>query len=244
MDQEKQMNKIAFPKFTKKNPSPNYQKLIGMYEYMHKNGMKKFNVPESKSWVDSKNVFPGKKTLQHAEYVKMMCDHYNAKTLLDFGAGKSEHYNLPIKDKKGKSYINLQDYWGLNEIKTYEPALGYKIPNKKFDAVICTDVIEHVFFGDVFWTIKELFLRAKKFVYVNISCDLTKTVLPNGENVHVTVRKPEYWHGVLDTISSEFPGIDYVLVCASNPAVTLGKKEFIFFQRINFNKLGNKLSTH
>ncbi len=233
---------MKFPKYTKENPSPNYQKLLDIYSDMHKNGKRKLSSNGTISLSDPDDTFPGKQTLQHAGIIKKMCDFYNPRSMLDFGSGKSNHYNTQINDKEGRTFENLKQYWGLAEIETYEPGLGSKLSDNIFDAVICTDVIEHIFFGDVFWTLQELFKKSRKFVYVNISCDLTNTFLPNDENVHITVRSPDYWNGVLDTISSQFQEIDYVLCCTSNPVVSKGEKKYIFYQRKNLSNLKGKFT--
>lgn len=233
---------MKFPKYTKINPSPNYSKLIKIYSDMHEHGKQKMSDNGKIERSSPEETFPGKQALQHAGTIKQMCDHYSPATMLDFGSGKSNHYKIPITDKEGKQYDNLKHFWGLDEIEMYEPGLGSTLSDEIYDAVICTDVIEHVFFGDVFWTLRELFKKARMFVYVNISCDLTKTFLPNNENVHITVRSPDYWNGVLDSISSDFEGIDYVLACTSNPAITKGNKKFVYFQRKNLSNLDGKFS--
>jgi len=233
---------MKFPKYTKKNPSPNYFKLIEIYSDMHKRGKRKLNENGEIELSSPEDTFPGKQTLQHAGTIKQLCDHYNPSSMLDFGSGKSGHYNIPINDKNGNQYKNLKQFWGLEHVDAYEPALGSNMSDKIYDSVICTDVIEHVYFGDVFWTLHELFKKAKMFVYVNISCDLTKTYLPNNENVHITVRSPDYWNGVLDSISAEYEGIDYVLACTSNPAVTKGNKKYFYYQRKNLSNLNDKFT--
>ena len=237
------MSNFLFPSYTKSNPSPAYTQLIEMYRHMHEHGMDKFDVREGEERIEAKDVFPGRQALQHAGPIKTLCDKHKPETLFDFGAGKSGHYNIPLKDEHGNNFKNLQEFWNLNSIVTYEPALGSKMPRKKFDAVICTDVIEHVFIGDVFWTIEELFKKARKFVYLNISCDLTKTLLPNGENVHVTVRKPNYWYGVVDAIAARYAGLDYMMACGTNPIMTGQNKKVHFFQRIDHNSLNGKFTT-
>ena len=39
---------------------------------------------------------------------------------------------------------------------------------------------------------------------------------PNGENAHVTVRTPDWWKGVIDTISINFPSINILLICSTS----------------------------
>ena len=257
------MTNYLFPQYTKLKPSPAHALLIKMYSDMHEHGMEKFDVSDKKFQVNGEDVFPGKQTLKHADQIKQLCDKHSPESLFDFGSGKAGHYDKEIMGSDGKKYNSLKEYWSVKKVVTYEPALGTKIPNRQFDAVICTDVIEHIFIGDVFWTIEEIFKKAKKFVYLNISCDLTSTLLPNGENVHITVRDPEFWHGVVDAISSRYPDVDYKLACGNNLKndkifnkikksmsffwkqlrIKHHGKQYKVFTRIDHNSLGGKFTT-
>lgn len=201
---------------------------------MHSNGIDDNQNFAQKKLFNSQNTFAGIQTLKHAFNIKKMCDLHKPKSILDFGAGKSGHYKQPIIDSEGNKFKNLQDYWSggraLMTIDTYEPGIGQSIPSKKYDAVICTDVIEHIYFGDIFWIIKELFNLAESFVYLNIACKPTVNYfLPNGENAHITIRNPHYWNGVLDTVSSQYENVDYFLSCSFRPPKK--KTKYIFFRR-------------
>ena len=230
-----------FLKFTKENPSPKYFDLIRIYSDMHSHGIDSQNLLEQKKIFKSENTFPGIQTLKHAPNIKKLCDLYKPSSLLDFGSGKSGHYKQPVTDEAGNKFNSLKDYWGLSTIETYEPAIGQSTPSKKYDACICTDVIEHIYFADVFWTIKELFNLSKKFVYLNIACKPTVNYfLPNGENAHITIRSPNYWHGVLDAISSEYEGIDYVLGCSIRPPNK--KTQYVFFRRKDLSDMNGNFT--
>ena len=54
---------------------------------------------------------------------------------------------------------------------------------------------------------------AGKFVLCNIDCFRAHKLLPNGENVHITVREPAYWQGVFETVSNRYPSIDWEIGC-------------------------------
>ena len=77
----------------------------------------------------------------------------------------------------------------------YDPA--YKehntLPDRTFDGVISTDVLEHIPEEVIPKTLYQIFERAKKFVYLAICTRLANAILPNGENAHCTVKEPDWW---------------------------------------------------
>jgi hypothetical protein len=56
---------------------------------------------------------------------------------------------------------------------------------------------------------------ANKLLIVNVACYKAAALLPNGENAHVTVRSPDWWKGAFDTISSNHPNIQVLLICST-----------------------------
>ena len=108
-------------------------------------------------------------------------------TLLDFGGGKGHQY----------SRDNMNHRFGIAilDIDIYDIGIPKysKIPNKVYDGVISIDVLEHIHEKDLDESLTLLFSKAKNFVYIAVSCDPAKTVLPNGLNAHVTIRPPSWW---------------------------------------------------
>lgn len=124
---------------------------------------------------------------EYAPKISSMVKETNSKTLLDYGCGKAEHYSF--------SKINRQ--FGIADNNTYLYDIGVKeyeiLPDGKFDLVICTDVLEHIPEANVEATLDEIFSKATKAVFFVIYCGKAKKLLPNGENAHVTIKKPEWW---------------------------------------------------
>ena len=83
----------------------------------------------------------------------------------------------------------------VSSIRCYDGAYPpfTTLPVGTFDAVICTDVLEHIPEEDIPWILDELFGYAEKLLYVNIACYPAKAILPNGENAHCTIKPVEWW---------------------------------------------------
>lgn len=142
-------------------------------------------------------------------------DHFfqhNIKTVLDYGAGGSDWENdsfEPIEKKSAKQFFNL------DQVTCFEPARNL-FNKKKADCVVCMDVLEHIFITDVPKIVEELFSLAGKLLIVNVACYKAAALLPNGENAHVTVRSPDWWKGVFDTVSMRHKNTEVVLICSTS----------------------------
>jgi hypothetical protein len=77
----------------------------------------------------------------------------------------------------------------------YDPAVKdfSKMPKGTFDAVICTDVLEHIEEQDLDKVIKEIYSKADKFVYLGICNVPADSFLPDGRNSHVTLNNLDWW---------------------------------------------------
>lgn len=191
--------------YTRQNPSARYRELTTMYRTMHAEGEKFLGIPPEKT-------FPGQSLLPQGGRIKEMIMRYGAKTLLDYGAGKGMQYQpMQIIAEGIGEWPSIQTFWGVDEIYCYDPAYTpfNQLPNKKFDGVISTDVLEHCPEEDIPWILDEIFGYATRFVFANVACYPAKKRLPNGENAHCTIREPEWWQRLLSEVSSKHAGIKW-----------------------------------
>lgn len=186
--------------------------MVDMYATLHEEGADK--APGSANpdtHRPPEQTFAGKMLAQHAPTVRAMVRRSGAKTLLDYGAGKGQSYARKDLEIGGEVASTLQDYWSLDEIRCYDP--GYapfsQLPSERFDAVISTDVLEHITEPDLPWILDELFGFARKFVFANVACFPAKKSLPNGQNAHCTVRPPEWWCGLIHAIAMRHTDVSY-----------------------------------
>jgi SAM-dependent methyltransferase len=99
--------------------------------------------------------------------------------ILDYGCGKAQHH---------------PDSW--NSYK-YDPAIPQfstkPDKNKKFDLVLCVDVLEHIPEESLPEIIKELFEYSNKWVFCTAAVKEAGKTLPNGMNAHATVKPEDWW---------------------------------------------------
>lgn len=121
----------------------------------------------------------------NAHHIGRLVEETESKTLLDFGCGKGKQYLVEEEHKSWGIMPHLYDP-GVEEFSV--------LPNDVFDGVISTDVMEHIPEENIQDSLKEIFERAEKFVFLAISTRPAKTILPNGDNAHCTVKPIEWWH--------------------------------------------------
>lgn len=132
----------------------------------------------------SEGFFKGKSCFQHAKSIKKIIDDTKSTTILDFGSGKGQQYTV---DK-------LDFFWGA-KVSCYDPYVEkYKnLPNKKFDGIICTDVLEHIPEESISLVFEEIKRRANKFIFLGICTRPAKKKFSNGTNLHLTVKPIDWW---------------------------------------------------
>ena len=136
------------------------------------------------------SAWAGYDAKNYAEEIKCLRKHHRAKTLLDYGCGKGYQYT--------RKTPTFDEMTGFRSYYLFDPCVeDYKKPprsNRKFDAIICLQVLRHIPNQDIPW-LKEYFARtAKKFVMIGefhptIKQKPKKVTTQYGEN-----RTVEWYH--------------------------------------------------
>ena len=171
--------------YSRTQPSKDYVELLEEYKDLHK---------------DPK-YFNGICLVTHLNTVGNIMLKEGAKSLLDYGCGKGILYHetkcrtMKLNEKGQALGRPLQKIFNLDYYALYDPAYPEhnKLPKGKYDAVICTDVIEHIDEKDVDWILEEIFSYARKFVLLTIACYKALKTFKDGRNVHVNVKPQKYW---------------------------------------------------
>lgn len=143
-------------------------------------------IEQYKQLHQDENLYEGSSLGIHAPSIHQYLSVKDCKSILDYGCGKGIQYS--------KENIHEQYFYGIMP-SLYDPAVKEysKLPKGTFDAVICTDVLEHIEADNVEKVIKEIYSKAGKFVYLGI-CDIpANSILPDGRNSHVTLQDLDWW---------------------------------------------------
>jgi hypothetical protein len=186
------------------NFSKKGNELIGLYESMANDGYERSDGTE----VD--DAFSDFELRAYKEHIIDVLKQYSISTILDYGCGGSNWRTPNFDEESGQSAI---EYFSLNNAYHYEPARN--IDEKQIvDCVISFDVLEHIFISDIPLVLRDMFAYANKLLILNVACYPAAAKLPNGENAHITVRDPQWWKGIVDCISIEYPEVSVLLICS------------------------------
>lgn len=84
--------------------------------------------------------------------------------------------------------------WEL-KIDEYDPAIPGKDepPTKRYDMVVCTDVLEHIESDKIDAVATHLFGLAERYALVVVSLVPTAKTLSDGRQAHILLRSREWW---------------------------------------------------
>lgn len=155
--------------------------------------------------------FRGLSVLTNATAIGKFIREMDARDLLDYGSGAGDAYRSPHK---------VHHTWGVKRpnVCLYDPSFEQyaKKPDRRFDVVICSDVLEHIPEEDVPRFIGGLFNHAKRGVWASVCTRPAKKFFPNtgspGVNLHVTVKPYEWWEQQFKDVAVLFVGVEWRLV--------------------------------
>ena len=136
--------------------------------------------------------------------------HSQGPDLEELAALVSGHPQARVLDLGcGGGHVGFHAAPHVREVVCYDPCYEpfSKLPEGKFDGVICTDVLEHCPEQDLPWIIGELFSYATRFVFANVACFPARKRLPNGENAHCTIQPVAWWVDLVRQIALDHPGV-------------------------------------
>ena len=187
-----------------KKLSPKGQELIKLYSQMASSGYE----TTLGTTIDSESVFSDFESRVLRQDIKALFKQYSIKSVLDYGCGGSDWEVADFDPETGKS---AKSFYELEKVCRYEPARNID-ERRVCDAVLNFDVLEHVFISDIPHVIRDLLKNARKLLVVNVACYPAAATLPDGTNAHITIRDPNWWKGVFDTLTPEFPDVSVVLI--------------------------------
>jgi len=166
--------------FNRDKPSQRYNSLLEEYKVMH--GV-------------SNRMFNGRSLLKFVEIIKSYLEKNECNSVLDYGSGKGALYTEDFHTVTNEINKPLPEYWSLDLCVLYDPAYEehVSLPSGKFDAVICTDVLEHIPEADLGWVLQEIYSKANKMVFLNVACFPALKKLKDGSNAHVSIFSTEEW---------------------------------------------------
>ena len=180
----------------------------------------------------AEDIFDGKSLKYFFLPIKQIIDLTKSQSLIDFGCGKAKFYFDKITIKEIK-YNNVIEYWKIQDYYLYDPGVDIfsTYPKIKMDGVICIDVVEHIPPDDVIIFIENIFKLAKKFVFIVIACYPAGKKLPDGRNVHLSIKNPKEWEEIISKFKIKYPSISPYVIC------TPRREEFVAVSKFGYKAI-------
>lgn len=122
------------------------------------------SVAEARAWqLAHVDHYTGLFLRPHKYAIGDLCRRHQVHSILDYGCGKGQQYDwVDPKDDK-----TLEQYWGAPVAK-FDPCWPpfERLPEGKFDLVLCTHVLGSIPRHDLGWVIDKLYAIATKAVFV------------------------------------------------------------------------------
>lgn len=179
--------------------SPYYYEIIKKYQLFHINGTEK--LPPSKT-------FMGYSLTKWVGKIKEIINLNNCKSILDFGCGKAFLYTNSL-NINNINYKNITEFWNVKDVYLYDPGVVKfsTYPNKKYDGVICTDVIEHIPENDIMNFIQDIFDLSEKFVFIVVALMPASKQFDDGKNIHLCLKSKNEWDKIFNEFKKMYPSI-------------------------------------
>jgi hypothetical protein len=153
------------------------------------------NNPKNWAGNDSKN---------YHNQIRALMDRYDAKSVLDYGCGKGEQYSTlnsyvlhGAPPHVNTEPMTFQTRINAKSVYKFDPCVekfNIEPVDKKFDAVICTQVLGSVPDVDIFW-IKDKFMNyATKFVFIGMHSAVPKNKKRIYDPVHINYYRTVEWY--------------------------------------------------
>ena len=181
-----------------------YYEVIEKYKLFHENGYKKNNII-----TPGESTFLGYSLTKWILKIKEIIKINKCESLLDFGCGKGFLYKNRFKIND-QEYYNLLDCWKLDDVYLYDPGVKeFSVyPVRKFDGLICTDVIEHIPENDILQFIDNLFKLSNKFIFVVIATIPATKFFDDGNNIHLCLKTKQEWEKIFLEFKTKYPLIN------------------------------------
>jgi len=185
---------------SKQKYSNNYLDIIEKYKSFHSKGAKKLSPSQT---------FAGYSLVKWVANLKKIIEDNNCKSLIDYGCGKAMLYNNSITIDKIK-YKNITDYWNIQNIYLYNPAVIIYSKNltKNADGVVFADVIKHILEEDIMIFINDIFKPANKFIVIVIATKPASKYFEDGRNIYICLKSQDEWLTVFQKFKKQYPDIN------------------------------------
>lgn len=138
---------------------------------------------------ENQKHLPGFTCKRYTKQMQSLCERFRPESILDYGSGKGYQYLV----------LRLHERWGGPLPHCYDIGVRQlaERPARKFDGLLTVDVLEHIAECDLPGFLDDVFSFPTKFAFLAASCRPSRKFFPDGRNLHLTVKPPEWWEALI-----------------------------------------------
>lgn len=149
---------------------------------------------QNKSW-------DGKDTFSYHRQIRDVAQHYNCKTVLDYGCGKGHQWTdlVPHRGLDGMptETMLLADYLKVDTVYKYDPCVtefSADPTDQKYDLVICTQVLPSIPDDDLEWVKQRLMNLAGRACFIGMHAQPPKAKKQIYNKQYFSVDRSQDWY--------------------------------------------------
>jgi len=201
-DLERSANRVGYYVFTADRPSAQYARLLSQ---VHKASGDEYRV--------ARQVVSPPAGAQEPEGLKSLVEKTGSATVLEYRfADAAVARPVPDQPLAGQDGVTVTRY------DLGDPSAGGR-PAERFDGVVCADALNYIPDEDVPWVIEDLFVLARRFVYVVVENSSGQKMLADGSHLHSRPRDLTWWKTWFEIAAERHPQVQWKLVFDQHGAV-------------------------
>jgi hypothetical protein len=135
------------------------------------------SVEAGRRYQESEKVWAGLDSKKYARPIRDLVQHYQARTMLDYGCGKGFQYRNAVPWPTDEvdvftEAMTFDQYVGAESYYLYDPCVAsHDVPphaDDEFDFVVCTQVLGSIPDDDLRWVIDDLMSWTRKFCFIGL----------------------------------------------------------------------------
>ena len=151
------------------------------------------SVRAGQQYQQTNKVWSGNDAKKYAHLIADLVQHYQARSMLDYGCGKGFQYQTAVEWPTDMPEVythpmTFDQRISVESVYLYDPCVigldSPPQPDEDFDCVICTQVLGSIPDDDLYWVIDDLMTWTRKFCFIGLIDPKVHVVKSNKTSIY------------------------------------------------------------